>query len=100
MADLIGPRDDRTVPGGVAEGGRDLTARAEAPTWARHLTDDDEWVVRTALANVASDLDKALSAMPTDLRSPARKVITESRQRYLDVLDRLDFGPVEKIERV
>lgn len=64
-----------------------------AAEWTKRLTDEDEWVVRTALANVASDLDRALSSMPTELRSPAREAITDSRRRYLDVLDRLDFGP-------
>jgi hypothetical protein len=58
--------------------------------WTRNLTDDDEWVVRTALANVASDLDRALSAIPPDDRRPARGAISDSIRRYRDVLDRIE----------
>jgi hypothetical protein len=32
-----------------------MTMSAE---WARRLTDDDEWIVRTALSSIASDLEK------------------------------------------
>lgn len=60
------------------------------PEWCRLLTDDDEWVVRTALANVASDLDRALAAIPPDDRHPARGAISDSIRRYKDVLDRIE----------
>jgi hypothetical protein len=65
-------------------------AEAQAPGWARGLTDDDEWVVRTALANVASDLDRALSAIPPDDRQPVRRAITDSIRRYKDTLERIE----------
>lgn len=49
--------------------------------WARCLTDDDEWVVRTALANVASDLDRALAAIPPDDRQPVRRATRSAATR-------------------
>jgi acyl-CoA reductase-like NAD-dependent aldehyde dehydrogenase len=69
---------------------RESIARISTPEWARLLTDDDEWVVRTALANVASDLDRALAAIPPDDRQPVRRAITDSIRRYKDVLDRIE----------
>jgi hypothetical protein len=61
-----------------------------AADWTRHLTDDDEWVVRTALSNVASDLDRALSAIPPNDRSAARRAISDSIGKYRDVLTRIE----------
>jgi hypothetical protein len=52
------------------------------PEWGRRLTEADEWVVRTALANVASDLDRALAAIPPD------------------ELDRIEYADVVEITRV
>jgi hypothetical protein len=59
------------------------------PEWAQLLTEDDEWTVRTALANVASDLesvaDEAFTEQPT-----AATAIRESAARYRAVLDRIE----------
>jgi hypothetical protein len=60
-----------------------------APEWARHLTDDDEWVVRTALANVASDLDRVADVASTT--GTTGDAIRESAQRYRETLARIDL---------
>jgi hypothetical protein len=64
------------------------------PAWARRLTDDDEWVVRTALANVRADLENALAAMPPEERGGARQAITESIARYRATLARIEEADV------
>jgi hypothetical protein len=58
--------------------------------WAKRLTEADEWLVRTALTNVVSDLERALSAIPPDDRRPIRGAISDSIRRYKDVLDRIE----------
>jgi acyl-CoA reductase-like NAD-dependent aldehyde dehydrogenase len=62
------------------------------PEWAKALTEADEWVVRTALANVASDLERALSTMPAENRGSARAAISDSIRRYKDTLDRIEVA--------
>lgn len=72
------------------------------PTWTLLLRDEDEWVVRTALANVASDLEKvaeeAVATMdatkPTVSAGPAVRALRESAARYRDVLARIEMGEV------
>lgn len=67
------------------------------PRWARLLTEDDEWVVRTALANVASDLEQAMAAisLPDTKVGPAMhatEALRESAARYRAVLDRIEHS--------
>jgi hypothetical protein len=67
-----------------------------APAWAQHLTDDDEWIVRTALANIASDLERAGDAREfqphpsIDASSSSSNALHESAQRYRETLARID----------
>lgn len=58
------------------------------PTWARNLTEDDEWVVRTALVNVAADL-KAI-AKSGDLTPGGAAVMIECAERYEQALERIE----------
>jgi vacuolar-type H+-ATPase subunit E/Vma4 len=57
------------------------------PGWTRNLTDDDEWVVRTALANVASDLERVADTADRTAMSAA---LAESAQRYRNTLERIE----------
>lgn len=58
-----------------------------APEWARNLTEDDEWVVRTALANVAHDLLEVAGSEPT---ADGGVALTEIAARYQRTLDRIE----------
>jgi hypothetical protein len=66
-----------------------------APSWAQHLIEDDEWVIRTALGNLAYDLESAAEATEA---GAARDAMNESAKRYRATLARMD-GVVE-IRRV
>jgi hypothetical protein len=69
-------------------------ARAEAPNWARHLSDDDEWVVRTALANIARDLEsvaeEADRAPSLESSGPVAELMRETAARYRATLARIE----------
>lgn len=60
-----------------------------APDWARLLTVDDEWVVRTALACVASDLEK-VATETGNLKGTVVGGIAESARRYRQTLERIE----------
>jgi hypothetical protein len=62
--------------------------------WARYLTDDDEWVVRTALANVASDLERVAEHADTaDTADTAiGAALSESAKRYRTTLARIELA--------
>jgi hypothetical protein len=69
-----------------------------SPAWTEHLTEDDEWVVRTALANIASDLERVAdeaiqtynAVRPTVSAGPAVRVLKDSAQRYRAALERIE----------
>lgn len=60
-----------------------------SPRWARLLTDDDEWTVRTALANVASDLQSVADEVG---EGQTRDALELSVARYRTVLDRIEHA--------
>jgi len=73
--------------------------RNEAPRWAQLLTDDDEWVVRTALANAAADLNRVAEQVKEDApetvsAGPAMRVFRESAERYERALKRIEMADV------
>jgi hypothetical protein len=68
-------------------------ADLSVPVWASKLTDDDEWVVRTALGNVASDLERVADAAAEVGTTGA--AIRESAQRYRDALARIEMAEQE-----
>lgn len=59
-----------------------------APLWARHLTDDDEWPVRTALGNVAADLRRVADS--EDTHPAMRAALHESAATYEATLRRIE----------
>lgn len=59
------------------------------PEWARHLTEDDEWTVRTALSNIASDLER-LAAQLDGEETSVDVACRQSAARYREVLDRIE----------
>jgi len=61
------------------------------PSWAVHLTEDDEWTVRTALANVARDCEEAAKEA-TSAMAPA---LAEAAAKYHDVLSRIEIAGQE-----
>lgn len=63
-------------------------------SWTSLLTEGDEWVVRTALACIASDLDRIADderAM-TDDEAPLTSALRESAQRYRETLARIEMA--------
>lgn len=63
-------------------------------SWTRLLTDDDEWVVRTALANIASDLEN-LAARLDGEETSIDVACRQSAQRYREVLARIELADVD-----
>lgn len=59
-------------------------------SWTRLLTEDDEWTVRTALACIASDLERVADAA-ADPSGTAGGSIRESAARYREVLARIEM---------
>jgi hypothetical protein len=66
----------------------------DRPTWTLLLKDDDEWIVRTALANVASDLERVADENPLTANEQARAALREGAARYRDVLSRIEMADV------
>jgi len=67
------------------------------PEWAKHLTEDDEWVVRTALPTAASALERAiaLNNRPDAQVGPtmhAENALMESAARYRETLGRIELA--------
>lgn len=60
--------------------------------WARHLTDEDEWVVRTALANLASDLERVADAEDTNTINA--RALRQVAGTYRATLARIEEGSV------
>jgi hypothetical protein len=73
-----------------------MSEEYDCAEWARHLTDDDEWVVRTALANIASDLERVADAEDTDTVSTtvSTRVLREAAGKYRATLARIEEGSV------
>jgi hypothetical protein len=59
------------------------------PDWARHLTEDDEWTVRTALSSIASDLE-ALAVRLDGEETSVDVACRQSAARYREVLARIE----------
>lgn len=67
--------------------------------WTELLTDDDEWVVRTALANCAADLrrvaDETQETTPATVSAgPAARALREAAERYERTLKRIELADV------
>jgi hypothetical protein len=69
-----------------------MSEEYDCAEWARHLTDDDEWVVRTALANIASDLERVADA--EDTNSVSSRALREAAGKYRATLARIEQGSV------
>ena len=69
--------------------------KINAPAWALHLTDDDEWIVHTALANVASDLERVADVAADPSIGTTGQAIRESAQRYRETLARIELADDE-----
>jgi hypothetical protein len=67
-------------------------ADLSAPSWCSHLTEDDEWPIRTALACIAADLEK-VAASAEQIVGPSL-AIRASAQRYREVLGRIELSDV------
>lgn len=70
-------------------------ADINAPEWARHLTDDDEWIVRTALANVAADLERVADVAADPAIGTTGRAIRESAERYRATLSRIELADAD-----
>jgi hypothetical protein len=58
--------------------------------WTRNLTDDDEWVVRTALANVADELETLTPKVDTGEYPGLDVALRQSAAKYRATLARIN----------
>jgi hypothetical protein len=57
--------------------------------WARHLTEDDEWTVRTALTSIADELERLIPKVDTREYPGLDIALRQSADKYRATLARI-----------